>query len=78
MGVMQLCLRSWRAPLAFDDQQQMESLHLHGVPAEIQFVLDSFASVCAPPTELPLARNCDHRIPLVEGAWPVNIRSYRY
>lgn len=31
-----------------------------------------------PPSELPPEQHCDHAIPLVEGARPVNIRSYRY
>jgi hypothetical protein len=27
---------------------------------------------------MPPRRNCDHTIPLIQGAQPVNIRSYRH
>lgn len=30
------------------------------------------------PNSLPPKRACDHTIPLIEGATPVNIRAYRY
>lgn len=30
------------------------------------------------PTFLPLVRECDHDIPLIQGATHVNIRTYRY
>lgn len=48
------------------------------VPEEIQQVIDSFAQVFEPPTGLPPRRSCDHKIPLMEGAQPVNIRPYCY
>lgn len=47
------------------------------VPPEVQSILDEFASVFAEPSELPPSRACDHSIPLVQGAAPVNVRPYR-
>lgn len=47
-------------------------------PPEIAALLDEFPSVFSAPTSLPLARSCDHVIPLVSGASPVNIWAYRY
>jgi hypothetical protein len=42
-------------------------------PLEIVALLNEFAQVFQPPTSLPPKRSCDHTIPLVEGATPVNI-----
>ncbi|OIT22895.1 hypothetical protein A4A49_34336 [Nicotiana attenuata] len=48
-------------------------------PAEIQEVLDKYADVFSEPTQLPPSRGVfDHHIPLVEGAFPINSRPYRY
>jgi transposase InsO family protein len=41
-------------------------------------LLEQFKHVFSAPTGLPPARACDHSIPLVPGAQPVNIRPYRY
>lgn len=48
------------------------------LPAPFQQLLDQFAEVFEAPTGLPPRRSCDHHIPLIEGARPVNIRPYRY
>lgn len=48
------------------------------LPAQMQELLEQFTSVFEAPTGLPPRRACDHRIPLMEGARPVNIRPYRY
>jgi hypothetical protein len=48
------------------------------VPADIQTLLSAFPQLTTPPTELPPQRTCDHAIPLIEGAQPVNVRPYRY
>lgn len=45
---------------------------------EISALLHKFAVVFSAPVELPPVRSCDHSIPLVAGAQPVNIRPYRY
>jgi hypothetical protein len=47
------------------------------LPAEIQVLLDQFASVFAAPSGLPPRRRYDHHIPLVPGARPVSVRPYR-
>lgn len=48
------------------------------IPDAIATLLKEFAPVFQPPTSLPPQRACDHAIPLVDGATPVNIRVYRY
>jgi hypothetical protein len=45
---------------------------------EISALLHKFAVVFSAPVALPPVRSCDHSIPLVAGAQPVNIRPYRY
>ena len=47
-------------------------------PDEIQQVVANFPSVFAEPNGLPPKRSCDHRIPLMAGAQPVNMRAYRH
>ena len=48
------------------------------IPRGMQAVLEEFKDVFKEPTKLPPHREHDHRIPLMEGAKPVNIRPYRY
>lgn len=45
---------------------------------EIAVLLEEFASVFRPLSDLPPKRYCDHSIPLIQGAKPVHIRPYRY
>ncbi|GKD80508.1 reverse transcriptase, partial [Tanacetum coccineum] len=56
--------------------------NLEGMPMEvderIKTVLKNYEDVFRIPVELPPQRSHDHRIPLVEGALPVNIRPYRH
>jgi hypothetical protein len=40
--------------------------------------LDQFQGVVSPPVSLPPPRSCDHSIPLICGAKPVSMRSYKY
>ncbi|XP_020184713.1 uncharacterized protein [Aegilops tauschii subsp. strangulata] len=47
-------------------------------PDNIQAVIDQFSDVFGEPTELPPRRACDHRIPLMPGAQPVDLRPYRH
>jgi hypothetical protein len=47
------------------------------IPAPIQQLLLSFDQVFQEPQGLPPSRACDHIIPLVQGAQPVNVRPYR-
>lgn len=48
------------------------------IPDSIKHVLDRFQEVFQEPTVMPPVRNCDHKIPLMEGARPVNLRPYRH
>lgn len=48
------------------------------VPAELQELLNQYSHIFATQVGLPPSRSCDHEIPLIEGATPVNIRAYRY
>lgn len=48
------------------------------LPTEISEILLQFPEVFKIPDSLPPKRSCDHAIPLVSGASPVNIRAYRY
>jgi hypothetical protein len=41
-------------------------------------LLAEFPQVFTVPSALPPKRACDHAIPLVSGATPINIRAYRY
>jgi hypothetical protein len=43
---------------------------------EIEVLLQQFGDVFAEPTDLPPSRACDHRIPLVNGATPPQVRPY--
>jgi hypothetical protein len=45
---------------------------------EIKSVLSNDNHLFQEPSSLPPARQCDHIIPLIPGAQPVNVRSYRY
>jgi len=48
------------------------------LPPEISAVLQKFPQVFTVPNSLPPQRACDHSIPLISGAQPVNIRAYCY
>jgi hypothetical protein len=48
------------------------------IPSDIQQLLSEFPQLTKPPTELPPQRHCDHAIPLIEGAQPINVRPYHY
>lgn len=44
----------------------------------VSALLTEFQSVFAPPSGYPPARFCDHTIPLVVGAGPIQVRPYQY
>lgn len=47
-------------------------------PADLQPILDQFQDIFSPLSELPPNRPRDHNIPLLEGARPFHLISYRY
>lgn len=48
------------------------------MPEAIAMLLKEFPDVFEEPQGLPPTRKCDHHIPLLPGAQPVNIRPYRH
>ncbi|GKE48978.1 retrotransposon-related protein, partial [Tanacetum coccineum] len=48
------------------------------VEPRLQEVIDAYVEVFAVPTKLPPPRSQDHRIPLMPGTQPVNIKPYRH
>jgi len=78
-------LQGITAPLPEELVVQLLSVQLQdnqpeqpALPPEIKQLLVDFEVVFSTPTELPPSRDCDHTIPLVLGARPVNVRPYRY
>jgi hypothetical protein len=67
--LVQLCI------IAPDGSQSTEVALL---PVEVQMLLDQFSVLFEEPDSLPPSWACDHEIPLIPGAMPVNIRAYRY
>jgi hypothetical protein len=55
--------------------QPEESDHILDV---IQDILIAYQGVFEDPAELPPRRQCDHKIPLIQGASPVHARPYHY
>jgi len=45
---------------------------------DLQFLLEAFQDIFAEPQGLPPVRPHDHKIPLIQGSSPVNVRPYRY
>jgi hypothetical protein len=65
--------------LISDSPQQSDSCFAQTeLPESVQELLHSFDHLFAEPQGLPPSRACDHSIPLVEGAQPVNVRPYRF
>jgi hypothetical protein len=67
--LVQLCILS---------QEGTHTKDIQLLPSEVQQLIDQFQDLFDPPTGLPPSRACDHEIPLIPGARPVNIRQYRY
>lgn len=81
----QIFLQGITAPLQCDLVFQLLAVDLQdspleppALPTEVSEILLQFPDVFKIPTALPPKRSCDHAIPLVSGASPVNIRAYRY
>lgn len=65
-------------PVMSESSEQLFSVDSLAVPEPIQQLLHKYEALFQPPTTLPPSRFCDHSIPLIEGARPVNIRPYRF
>lgn len=48
------------------------------LPPELQSLLCLYEDVFAEPNGLPSVQACDHQIPLIAGAQPVQVRPYRH
>jgi hypothetical protein len=48
------------------------------LPEHVLHLLRVFQDLFQSPSTLPPSRSCDHTIPLIEAARPVNIRPYRF
>jgi len=51
---------------------------LEVIPTEVQQIIDSSDSLFKEPNVLPPSRDFDHKIPLLPGVKPVNVKPYRY
>jgi hypothetical protein len=69
-AVIQVC--------SIQELSDKEQAILSDLPADIQVVLFQYPSVFEIPRGMPPTRECDHQIPLVTGARPVQMRPYRY
>lgn len=47
-------------------------------PEHIQALINQYPELFQPPSSLPPHRDVDHRIPLLSGTGPINVRPYRY
>lgn len=66
------------AALKIDPPANEQTISDNSVPVAIQAIVDEFADLFAEPNGLPPRHSCDHLIPLLAGAQPVNIRPYRH
>lgn len=55
---------------------KLDSTFLRELPVPFTMLLERFAAIFAQPTCLPPHRSVDHRIHLIEGSKPVNVRPY--
>jgi hypothetical protein len=55
-----------------------EQVILNSLPGAIKDLIQQFPSVFEIPKGMPPTRDCDHQIPLLPGARPVQMRPYRY
>lgn len=60
------------------EDRESDQTEQTGVPVEVEELLSRFHLVFEEPQGLPPHRPWDHKIPLIPGAKPVNIRPYRY
>ncbi|GJY18605.1 putative mitochondrial protein [Tanacetum coccineum] len=70
---MAMCIFPHSASTCMQIEATITNVH----PA-LQQVIKEYEDVFSIPKELPPKRDHDHKIPLIEGAQPVNIRPYRH
>ncbi|GKB11734.1 retrotransposable element Tf2 [Tanacetum coccineum] len=70
---MAMCVFPHSASTCMQIEETTTNVH----PA-LQQVIKEYEDVFSIPKELPPKRDHDHKIPLIEGAQPVNIRPYRH
>ena len=71
----------WHAPIMATTQMSYvtnKETIIEEMPDELQKLLNNYESLFPEPKGLPPSRPQDHRIPLMLGSVPPNIRSYRY
>lgn len=68
--VVQLCY--------FEGAESEVTVQAHELSPDIVQLLLEFEDIFLEPTELPPSRDRDHKIPLMQGAQPVNMRQYRH
>jgi hypothetical protein len=73
-----ICKQGAAAHLIHDYALDGQLIAQEIVPEEIQQVINQFPDVFADSGTLPPRCNCDHSIPLIPGAQPVNMRAYRH
>jgi hypothetical protein len=61
-----------------EDILEKDQSILHSLSVPLQDLVLRFSHVFAVPHSLPPERVCDHKIPLIPGARPVQMRPYRY
>jgi hypothetical protein len=61
-----------------DNLTNKDQAIVHQLLVELQWLLTQYDDIFEIPQGLPPPRDCDHRIPLVLGARPVQLRPYRY
>jgi hypothetical protein len=63
---------------SIQDLSDKEQSILKGLPDDIQQLLHQYSIVFEVPQGMPPVRDCDHKVPLLPGARPVQMRPYRY
>jgi hypothetical protein len=63
---------------SIQDLSDKEQSILKGLPDDIQQLLHQYSTVFEVPQGMPPVRDCDHKVPLLPGARPVQMRPYRY
>ena len=80
-GAVTHCVQLWskcRTVSAALSIHPISDQQLDNPTPEVSQLLDKYSHLFQDPNSLPPERPCDHHIPLVPGAQPVNTRAYRF